>query len=211
MKWADLLRIVGDEPIFHSSVLMSGSVDSVDARRQLCRWVRSGNLIQVRKGLYALNERYRKTTPHPFLVANRMKRASYVSLQSALEYYGLIPEYVPKVTSVTTGRPETVSTSLGEYIFKHIKTDWFSGYRQIDVGDGQSAFVASPEKALLDLLYLTPGSDERNFLRELRLQNMEGIDIDLLGELAERSNSRKLARSVPKIATLTKEETSERS
>ena len=65
-----------------------------------------------------------------------MKRASYVSLQSALAYYGLIPEYVPYVTSVTTGRPETISSSIGNYIFKHIKTAWFHSYKKIELGAG---------------------------------------------------------------------------
>jgi len=90
-----------------------------------------------------------------------------------LAYHGFIPEYVPSVTSVSTGGPERVSTRLGNYIFRHIKKTWFYDYRNIDLGQGQSAFIADPEKALLDLVYLTSGSDNMDYLTELRLQNVD--------------------------------------
>ena len=205
MKWEHLLQIVGREPVFHSSVLAAGGVNTIDLGRQLSRWVKSGNLIQLRRGLYVLSERYQKIQPHPFLVANRLKRASYVSLQSALGYHGLIPEYVPSITSVTTDRPETLTNPLGTYIFKHIKKALFHGYRVVDLGDRQSAFVAAPEKALLDLLYLTPESDNLDYLRELRLQNIEALNTEFLIELANRTESRKLLRASRRIASLLKE------
>lgn len=202
MKWAELLQIVGREPVFHSSVLMAGGIDPADLGRQLSRWVRSGNLVQLRRGLYALSERHQKTRPHPFLVANRLKRASYVSLQSALEFHGLIPEYVPSVTSATTGRPEELVISFGTFMYKHIKKELFTGYRTVDVGEGQSAFIATPEKALLDLLYLTPRSDNPDYLRELRLQNTEILNRKLLLDFAERSRSKKLLRAARMLAEL---------
>jgi len=107
--------------------------------------------------------RIKKINPHPFLIANRIQHASYVSLQSALAYYGLIPERVPMTTSVTTGRPLLQKTPLGEYQFRHIQTDWFQAYLKIDLGLGQTAFVATPEKALLDLIYLEPNSETPAF------------------------------------------------
>jgi len=206
MKWSHLLNLIGNEPIFNSAVLISGPVDSTDIRRQLSRWVCTGRLIQIRRGLYTLTDTYRKKTPHPFLVANMIKRASYVSLQSALAYYGLIPEYVPSVTSVTTGRPETTSTSIGNYIFKHIKTAWFHSYKNIELSERQSVFVASPEKALLDLLYLTPGSDDLNYQNELRLQNVEALDLVRLTHLAQESKSHKLLRATKKIVLFVQEQ-----
>jgi len=202
MKFDELLEIVGQETIFHSSILMAGGVDPVDLGRQLSRWVKSGKLIQLRRSLYSLSERYSKMAPHLFVVANKLKHASYVSLQSALEYYGLIPEYVPSVTSVTTGRPETLSTPLGYFIFRHIKTALFSDYKVLDLGNAQSAFIAGPEKALLDLLYLTPGSDDRSYIRELRLQNFESLNVELLSELAGEGGIRKLVRAVDRIKIL---------
>ena len=206
MKWDKLLRIVGKEPVFHSSLLRAGSIDPVDLGRQLSRWVKSGKLIQVRRSLYALPERYRKTTPHLFHVANRLKRGSYVSLQSALEYYGLIPEYVPTVVSVTTGRPETLSTPFGTFIFRHVKKDLFFGYQIVDFKDDQLVSIASPEKALLDLFYLTPGSDNIDFLRELRLQNLDTFNPTRMKNLFEQTKSQKLQRTLRLLDLILKEE-----
>jgi len=206
MKWDELLRIVGKEPVFHSSLLRAGSIDPVDLGRQLSRWVKSGKLVQVRRSLYALSEQYRKTNPHPFHVANRLKRGSYVSLQSALEYYGLIPEYVPTVVSVTTGRPETLSTPFGTFIFRHVKKDLFFGYEIVDFNDDQSVSIASPEKALLDLLYLMPGSDNIEYLRELRLQNLDTISSSRLKNLFKQAKSQKLQRALRLLDLILKEE-----
>ena len=205
MKWEELLQIVGREPVFHSSILAAGGVNPIDLGRQLSRWVKSGKLIQLRRRLYVLSTQYQKTKPHPFLIANRIKRASYVSLQSALEYHGLIPEYVPSITSISTGRPEEVLTPLGSFIFRHIKNDLFSNYQLIDLGEGQSAFIATPEKALLDLLYLTPGSDKSEYLQGLRLQNLTNLKTDTLIELADKSGMKKLLFATRKIETIKSE------
>jgi predicted transcriptional regulator of viral defense system len=167
---------------------------------------KAGRLIQLAKGLYTLAEPYRRLTPHPFVLANVMKKASYVSLQSAMGHFGMIPEHVPTVTSVTTQRPAKVETPLGRFLFRHIKKSWFSGYRQVDLGAGQKAFVATPEKALLDLLYLTPGADSYDFLVELRLQNLQTLDRNVLVQLARTSKSPKLRRAVKLMEGLMDEE-----
>jgi len=206
MKWEELLHIVGKEPVFHSSLLKTGPVDPVDLGRQLSRWVQSGKLIQIRRGLYTLSEKYRKTTPHPFYTANRLKKGSYVSLQSALQHYGLIPEYVPNIVSVTTGRPETLSTPLGTFIFKHIKPELLFGYSSEDMGEGQKALIAQPEKGLLDLLYLTPASDNLDYLHSLRLQNVDIVNLDRLKEFSRQTRSQKLFRGAVLLETLLKEE-----
>ena len=201
--------MVGDEPVFRTGFLAQGKETLAEVRLQLSRWVRTGKLIMLKKGLYTLAQPYRKVTPHPFLVANAMKKGSYVSMQSALGYYGMIPEYVPAVTSVTTQRPEEVKTSLGHFVFRHIKKKWFHGYRQTDLGSGQRAFIAVPEKALLDLVYLTPGADNHDFLSELRLQNVEQLNIGVIRKLADESGSVKLRRAAKLIAKLAKQETGE--
>ena len=130
-------------------------------RLQLSRWVKTGRLIQLTKGLYTLAEPYRKRPAHPFVLANAMKKASYVSLQSALGHFGMIPEHVPTVTSVTTQRPSRVETPLGRFLFRHIKKSWFRGYRQVDLGSGQKAFVATPEKCAAGFGVPDPGGGQR--------------------------------------------------
>jgi len=202
MKWEELLQTVAGESVFRTGFLAAGGESLSSLRLQLSRWVKTGRLVQLKKGLYTLAEPYRKVIPHPFVLANAMKKASYVSLQSALWYFGMIPEHVPTVTSVTTQRPERVDTPLGKFVFKHIKKDRFCGYQQVDLGSGQRAFVATPEKALLDVVYLTPGGDDYNFLAELRLQNLENLSLNTLRELAEMSKSAKLHRAIGHIAEL---------
>jgi predicted transcriptional regulator of viral defense system len=177
MNFRTLLELVGDEPLFETGFLLAGDVDPADVRRQLSRWVRAGRLHQLRRGLYALAPPYRKREPHPFLVANRLVRGSYVSLQSALSFHGLIPEHVPATTSVTLGRPQRRENPLGSFAYHHLQPERLTGFHLHDLGDGQEALVALPAKALADVVHLVPGADSRAYLAELRLQDVEGLDV----------------------------------
>jgi predicted transcriptional regulator of viral defense system len=206
MEFTQLLEIVGDEPVFGSALLLAGDVDAANVRRQLSRWTAAGWLYQLRRGVYALAPPYQRHKPHPFVIANALVRASYVSLQSALAYEGMIPEYTPVTTSVTTGRPGLWRTPLGDFAYRHIKTSWLHGYRRIEVAARQHAWVARPEKALLDLVYLQTAGDAPAYLAELRLQAMERVDWDQLERLAEASGSAKLARATERLATLAREQ-----
>ena len=201
MEFDSLLKLVGDDPVFESSLLFAGNVDPKLIRVQLSRWVKTDKIFQLRRGLYSFAPPYQKIKPHPFLVANRLHKASYVSLQSALSFYGLIPEVVNITTSVSTGRPERLETPLGTYEFRHIKTELLFGYQMIELG-GQNAFVATPEKALLDLIYLQPGGDSTVYLKELRLQNTEKLDKGLLVQHSQRFNTPKLQKAVKGILQL---------
>jgi len=209
MEFQRLLEIVGDEPVFETGLLLAGEVGPADVRRQLSRWTQAGRLYQLRRGVYALAPPFQKVKPHPFLVANRLVRGSYVSCQSALAYYGLIPEYVPVTTSVTAARPGYWETPLGAYQFRHVKPGLLRGYRLAELGPGQRAFVASPEKALLDLIHLQPGADSPHYLRELRLQNLERLDLDELQRQASLAGSPKLGRAAALVTGLAHSELSE--
>jgi len=209
MEFERLMEVVGDQPVFETSLLLAGDADRANVQRQLSRWTKAGRLYQLRRGLYALAPPFQKVEAHPFFVANRLVQPSYVSLQSALSYYGLIPEAVPVTTSVTTSRPGRWDTSLGGYVFRHIKTELFRDYRLLEVDDDQEAFVASPEKALLDLIYLTPGADSAAYLRELRLQNLEALDLDRLQDEAGLTRRPKLQRAAARVAALARSEMTE--
>jgi predicted transcriptional regulator of viral defense system len=160
----------------------------------------------LRRQVYALAEPYRKSAPHPFAVANALRRSSYVSLQSALAYYGMIPEYVPVVTSVTTGRPEEIMNPLGRFQFRHVSVGLFRGFADVEVSSGQRVLMATPQKALVDLLYLTPHSDEVAFLKELRLQQSRAFDAAALRVEAAHSGSAKVLRAVERLERLPAEE-----
>jgi predicted transcriptional regulator of viral defense system len=209
MEFKHLVELVADEPAFETGLLLAGEVDPADVRRQLSRWTKAGRLYQLRRGLYTLAPPFQKIKPHPFVIANRLVRSSYVSCQSALAHYGLIPEHVPVVTSVTTARPARWETPLGGFDFRHVKTDRFRGYRLTDLGGGHRAFVATPEKALLDLIYLQPGGDSPEYLRELRLQHLDSLTPDELHRQAGPGNSPKLRRAVARICNLGRAESRE--
>lgn len=142
-------------------------------------------------------------------MANALCRNSYVSLQSALAFHGLIPEYVPVVTRVTTSRPEILETELGDHVFRHIRPAHFFGFLRQEVARGQEAFIATPEKALLDLVYLTPGGGREAFLREVRLQNTGILDEASLRACGQRFAKPKVARAVEAIQEILVEEAQE--
>lgn len=214
MKFESLLAVVRDEPIFETGFLLTGAVDPADVRRQLSRWTQAGRLVQLRRGLYMLTPPFQKSVPHPFLIANRLTPASYVSCQSALAFYGLIPEYTPVTISVTTRRPEQRAvmvgqTHLGEFIFHHLQQSLFFGYQRIEIVRGQSVFIALPEKAILDMAYLHPGGDDAAYLAELRLQHLDQLDVDVLAKFAARFAKPKLTRVADGISALARVESSE--
>ncbi len=190
-------------------MLLAGRDSPAEVSRQISRWVASGRLVQLRRGLYALAPPYAGSTPDPLAVATRVRRPSYVSLQSALSYHGAIPESVPVVTSITTGRPGRFETPLGSFVYRHLKRSLFWGYREIDCGGGLGSYAADSEKALLDLIYLTPGEAGSSFLRELRLAP-DQVDADRLRQYAERTSSPKLIRAASRAARLLEEDRGER-
>lgn len=194
MKWQDLLGLIGGGALFDASTLLAGPDSPPEVRRQLSRWVASGRVIQLRRGLYVLAPPFARASPSVLAVASRVRKPSYVSLQSALSYHGAIPESVPSVTSVTTGRPGRFKTALGDFIYRHLGPGLFWGYREVEVGEGGSAYIALPEKALLDLFYFTSGRISPSFVRELRLA--PGVlDADHLQRFAHRSAKPKLMRA----------------
>jgi predicted transcriptional regulator of viral defense system len=209
MKWEDLLDLVGKEPLFESSQLLAGTDSPSEIRRQLSRWTAAGRLTQLRRGLYAIAPPHAKVQPSAFVIASRLRRPSYVSLQSALAYHGLIPESVPVVTSVTTNRPGRLETPLGAFMYRHLQTRLFWGYREEEMEQGQRCFVALPEKALIDLFHLTPGRIRPSSVLELRLEASEGFDCERLVEFAGRAGKPKLIQAAEIAAGLLQSQAAE--
>jgi len=206
MEFDRLLQIVQDQPVFETGLLLAGEVDPDHVRRQLTRWANAGKVFKLRRGLYALAPPYQKVRPHPFVVANRMVPGSYVSLQSALAHYTLIPETVPATTSVALDRPRRWTTPLGIYVFRYVQKARLSGYHLLDLGSGPRAVVARPEKALLDLAYLTRHGDDEEYLQSLRLQNFELLDPEVLDQEAQRFRKPKVRRAADQILQMIREQ-----
>lgn len=209
MKREELFRSVGDQPFFTTGMLLGPGVDVRDVRKQLSRWTADGTVLQLRRGLYALGEHYRKTDPDPLEISNVLVPASYVSLQTAQSLYGLIPDTVFAITAVTTGRAGTRTNSLGSFVYQHVKVDLLWGYAPLELMNHRIALVATPEKSLLDMAYLVSASDDPAYVRELRLQNLDVIDGDTLLEAAGRFGSRRVERFAALVAQLAREEREE--
>jgi hypothetical protein len=202
VEFHELIEIVGNEPAFETGLLLAGDVDPSQIRRQLTRWTKARHLYQLRRGLYALAPPYQKTKPHPFVIANRMAGGSYISCQSALAFYGVIPESVPTIVSVCADRPRRWDTPLGSYLFRHLSAKYIFGYRLLELDDRQQAFVATPEKALLDLIYLTPQGDSLAYLRSLRLQNLDTLSMRTMSDVAKIYGKPKLRRGFAAVESL---------
>lgn len=193
-------------PLFESGHLYAGASSRQKVQRQLADWVRAGKVVQLRRGLYTLASEYNTEHPHSYVIANHIVKGSYVSLHAALSYYDLIPEHVAVVTSVTTGRPGTWQNLYGHFSYQHIQDKLFFGFDYLQMTQTQRVYVATPEKALLDLIYLTPEADSEAYIRALRLQNLDQINFERLSAYVERANKPKLKRALIHIRQLIEEE-----
>ena len=155
----DIIEKINSE--LKTSILPLSLINSVladkseDARKALLkRACQKGDLIRIRNGLYLVGEKKRKTSINLFEIANFIIEPSYVSLESALSHYGLIPEAVYTTTSVTTKNGLELKTQLGQFSFSYLKTEYFNfGFYRIKVGD-QKYLIATPLKALIDYIVL---------------------------------------------------------
>lgn len=191
MNWSDFLRKVGDLPFIDTEILLAGIAEPNSVKVQISRWKKAGRIIQLKRGFYILSEEYRKIVAYPQYIASVLKTPSYISLEKALEYYNLIPEAVYSYTSVTTKRAGKYISKFGVFEYRHIKISLFWGYRSIGL-NRQIAFIAEPEKALLDFFYLNKIQISYDYIDEMRLQNLDKIDIGKMLEYAKKYQSKKI-------------------
>lgn len=117
-----------------------------------------GSLIKIRRGLYVVTDKYRDKKLSKFYIANRIVPHSYISLESALSYHGLIPEHVATVTSIlAVGRTKKFLTPFGEFVFYQLPVneyEFFSATTRTEEIRGEPFIIASPLRALADLVYI---------------------------------------------------------
>jgi predicted transcriptional regulator of viral defense system len=167
-------------------------------RNNLGRWIIQGYLIRLRQGYYAFPE-YRESAEFALYFANKIYKPSYISLHSALSFYGIIPETVPQITSVTTLKTTTFSNDFGEYSYKNIKPDMMFGYDLREMEGGRRIMFATPEKALIDLLYLYPIYNTESDFEELRLDESymaDDFNTERLMEFSDRIGSIVLSKRI---------------
>ena len=144
-------------------------------RNNFVRWVKKGLLLRLRQGYYTFPE-YKSKPDFTLFFANRIYRPSYISLHTALAFYGIIPEAVVQITSVTSLKTASFQNEIGEYQYKSIREELMFGYDIKPVANGQSLQLAQPEKALLDLLYLYPFYNTEHEMENLRLDEKFLLD-----------------------------------
>jgi predicted transcriptional regulator of viral defense system len=188
MKLDDFLKRVRGLPVIDAENLLTGIAHPASMKVQLSRWCKAGKLIRLKNNSYLLAESFRKVDIYEPHIASVLKNPSYISLGKAFEYHGLIPEGVPVYTSVTTKRPEKIMTPIGVFDYRHMKNSLFWGYDSVTVNE-QVAFIASPEKALLDFFYLKGLGVNEDYLEEMRLQNFNKINFQKLIEFAKKFES----------------------
>lgn len=158
-------------------------------RNNLFRWVKKGYLSRLRQDWYAFSDLKGNSEATRYL-AQRIYTPSYISLHTALSFYGIIPEAVTTVTSVTSKRPASYSNDFGEFSYQTVKPALFFGYKPMILSPHGSYLLAFPEKAILDLLYLYPQYNTEEALMELRLDEwwmQEELDRDRLLAYSEQS------------------------
>lgn len=198
MKYRDLKKMFAFHPYFSSS-LYEGITDSPRVlQNQVDGWVKRGDVIKLRRGLYTLGALDRRAGLSMELIANILYRPSYVSLEFALQYYDMIPERVHMVTSVTPKKTAEFTNSFGNFRYQSVRKGAFFGYASVKDEFGFDVLIATPEKALIDYMYFhVPAAmkiTEDYFDESMRLQNAELIDENRFAEYAAGMGSAKLAK-----------------
>jgi predicted transcriptional regulator of viral defense system len=146
-------------------------------RNNITRWLKKGYLIGLRQGYFTFPE-YKTKPDYAFYFANRMYKPSYISLHTALSFYGMIPESVVQITSVSSLKTAAFKNDIGTYSYQSIKENLLFGYELKSITENRTIQIATPEKALLDLLYLYPFYDSEQEMLELRLDE-DFMQVDL--------------------------------
>jgi predicted transcriptional regulator of viral defense system len=210
MKYSEFKNKVQNWPIIRSRDLTLHRANKQTIRNQLERWSRKKLVTKLKRGVFILNPSDRKIAPSRGYVANQLYTPSYVSLEYALGFYGLIPERVRDLTSVTTRKTMRIRNELGVFIYQHVKPKAFRGFRELKDESGLGFFIAEPEKALVDFIYLNLDKfkgDHRSILEtSFRLQNTEELSTKKIIGFTRLFNSKKLARVSRAFCDVVKEE-----
>jgi len=170
-------------------------------------------LEAIKKGLYIAGPALKAGKPEPFLLANHILGPSYVSMDTALSHYGLIPERVYEISSMTTKASRQFDTPMGIFSYTRLPLPYYAfGIRQLKLSDNQYALVASPGKALFDKVVTTAGLLFRSkkevtdyLIDNLRMDedNLKSLDLKAMAEwLSDAPKKDSLQMMIKTITTL---------
>lgn len=199
------LQQFGEVPFSHGA-LQPLLADYRRPNDKISEWLADETLVAIKRGVYVLNPRKTGQSISLILIANQLYGPSYVSLDYALSYYGLIPETVYEITSVTTRRAKRYDTALGRFSYAHSALSMYPlGIRSVQNEAGHYVLMASPEKALCDKLIQTPNliirspGAMRDYLdHDLRLDldAADKFDLALLQQIASAGIKRRLLETL---------------
>lgn len=202
MTTIDALRHAVAHEVFDYQTLLSVLSGYARPRDKITAMLRRQEIVRVKKGLYLFGERYRRRPYSRELLANLIYGPSYISLEYALYYYGLIPERVETVTSVTSGRARRFETPVGLFTYQAVPIAGFQGWVQRIEREEEPAFlIALPEKALAEKIRAERGADittQRDtgtyLLDNLRVDpnTLSTLHVDRLDNIAQRYGSRRI-------------------
>lgn len=174
------LTEIGTIPVT-TSILESLYPELKSADKKVVWLEKNGYVIRLKRGLYVVNPEKSGKTLSSELIANHLYAPSYISMSTALRYYGLIPEAVYTHQSMTVKHSRCFRTPIGTYDYKYIDRNAFSvGVRSVNKGD-YAFLIASPEKALCDLIANSSKVNLR-FIKDVEnyLENDIRMDMDEL-------------------------------
>ena len=194
MKRLITLKQFNNIPFCHGA-LLSLLKDYKRPNDKISRLIADGDILKIKNGLYVLGEEYRTAHLSKPLLANLIYGPSYVSLDFALSYHGLIPEGVSVLSSMTPKRAKFYNTQFGRFTYTHsYETLYGIGIMSGTNVDGTSFLIASPEKALCDTVVFTKKlpavsvKSMRQFLIEdkrIDLEELAGMDLSIICQCCE--------------------------
>ena len=162
------------------------------------QWQKSGYIVSLRQGWYAFAD-YLQQPDYARYFAGKICAPSYISLHTALSFCGIIPEAVVEITSVTTQKTCRYENAFGQFSYQTVRPRLFWGFEPKMMRDGRQYMLATPEKAIIDLLYLYPQYSTLDEMRELRFDDdwmREELNKERLMEYAERIGSPALTKRI---------------
>ncbi|GEM_PF-1127258 len=145
-------------------------------RLKLSRWKEKGYITRIKNGLYQL----RDATVDEFEIAASLITPGYVSLESALSHYSIIPDVSGPVTSITTKNTRYFTIHGVQYDYYHIKTALFADYHSLR----GTIFIASPQKAILDFFYFRKPTKDHQFFERLNPEILKNFDMRKMEQMA---------------------------
>lgn len=190
MKFIEFIKRYSKNQIIDSSTFSLCDGNPQNIRCQVRYWRRQGYIIPLKRGVYVLNNEFRKQPLSMGFISNFLLSPSYISLEYALSYYNLIPEGVAVYTSISTKKTTKFMTPLGVFEYRSIKESLFSGFT-IASEQKQDYFIAYPEKALLDFFYFHQDMDKsgREF-EAYRFQNCDTLNLKRFNEFRRVYNKK---------------------